>query len=74
MIFASVRLKHPKPGWKFIDPSPINVWLIDNVGKWTRYRDCVTEEFPWSVASEYGYLEYYFAREKDAVMFALRWA
>ena len=74
MIFASVRLKHPVPGWKFVDDGPINGWLIDNVGANSRYRDGVTEEFPWCVNHEYGYREYHFAREKDAIMFALRWA
>jgi hypothetical protein len=74
MIAASVCLNHPDPGRKFVDDGPINGWLIDNVGTNTRYRDCVTEEFPWCVNHEYGYIEYHFAREKDAIMFALRWA
>jgi hypothetical protein len=35
--------------------------------------DTVSEDRPWRVEHRYGYLEYHFAREQDAVMFSLRW-
>lgn len=74
MIAATVRLKHPVPGWKFVDESPINVWLLANVGTHARFRDSVTEQHPWHVGHFLGFVEYSFAREQDATMFALRWS
>ena len=73
MIQARVRLYHPEQRNKWIDESPINVWLLANVGRHARFRDSVSEQQPWHVDHEYGYLEYHFARELDAVAFALRW-
>ena len=74
MITATVRLKHPSPGWKFIDTGPINAWLINHVGANTRYRDLVDEHRPWHDEHTLDYIEYSFAREQDATLFALRWA
>ena len=74
MIAASVKLNHPLEENRWIDESPINVWLLNNVGSHARFRDSVTEEYPWHVDHERDYLVYHFAREKDAVMFSLRWA
>lgn len=74
MIRASVRLYHPAQANRWIDESPINAWLLANVGTHARFRDSVTEQQPWHVDHEHGYLEYSFAREQDAVMFRLRWS
>ena len=74
MIVSSVKLYHPKEKNKWIDESPINGWLVGNVGKYARFRDCVDEDRPWSVDHEHDYLVYHFAREKDALMFALMWS
>lgn len=74
MIAAAVKLYHPKPGWKFIDEGPINVWLLANVGNHARDRDSVTDQRPWHVGHFLRYVEYSFAREQDAVMFALKWS
>lgn len=74
MIEATVKLKHPNPGWKFVDESPINIWLLANVGTHAKFRDSVTEQNPWHVSHSLAYLEYSFAREQDAMMFALRWS
>lgn len=73
MIAASVTLKEPINHNKFIDESPINVWLLANVGAHSKTRDNVTEERPWHVDHKFRELVYSFAREQDAVMFALRW-
>ena len=74
MIAASIKLIEPKDPNRFIDESPINVWLINHVGKHARFRDEVSEERPWHVDHGFRYLLYSFAREKDAVMFSLRWS
>lgn len=75
MIAASVRLYHPAPELtKFIDEKPITRWLLDNVGDFIRYTDYVAKEWSWCVQHEDYYIDYYFAREEDAVMFALRWS
>ena len=74
MIEASVRLNQPLAPNRFIDESPINIWLLANVGSCAKFRDAVTEEHPWHVDHRYGYLVYHFAREQDAVMFSLRWS
>ena len=74
MIQASVKLYHPQQRNRWIDESPINVWLLSNVGVHARFRDNVTEQQPWHVDHYTDYLEYHFARERDAVMFKLKWA
>lgn len=73
MISASVKLYHPRQHNRWIDESPINVWLLANVGIHAKFRDHVTEVRPWHVDHERDYLVYHFAREQDAVMFSLRW-
>ena len=73
MIAATVRLDHPKQRNRWIDESPINIWLLANVGVHARFRDQVDNDRPWHVDHERGYLEYHFAREQDATLFALRW-
>ena len=73
MIAASVRLYHPQRVNRWIDESPINVWLLANVGHHARLGQGVTQLYPWSVEHHRDYLVYNFAREADAVMFALRW-
>ena len=73
MIAASVRLYHPDRRNQWIDESPINVWLINNVGAHARFRDHVDEDRPWHVDHEQHYLEYHFAREKDALIFSSKW-
>lgn len=73
MIQASVRLKQPQTKNKWIDESPINGWLNEHVGSYARYRDLVDETRPWSVEHTATELIYSFAREQDAVAFALRW-
>lgn len=74
MIVARVRLYHPKQRNRWIDESPINVWLLANVGVHAQFRDLVDQSRPWHVDHEQDYLEYHFAREQDATAFALRWA
>jgi len=74
MISASVRLYHPTGVNKWIDESPINVWLLANVGNHARFRDLVDESRPWHVDHEHDYLEYHFARKHDAVWFRLKWS
>lgn len=69
---TSVRLYHPTRRNKWIDESPINRWLVDNVGVHAQSRGLVDESHPWYVIHEQHYLEYHFAREQDATMFALR--
>lgn len=72
MIVARVRLNHPPVPNRWIDESPINRWLVDNVGTNARFRDLVDESRPWHVEHEMNYLVYSFAREHDATMFALK--
>ena len=45
MISASIKLHHPKQVNRWIDESPINVWLLANVGHHARLGESVTE-FP----------------------------
>ena len=76
VIEATVRLNQPKMigvPIKYIDESPIHIWLLANVGVHARFRDQVDESYPWHVDHEHGYLLYHFARGKDATAFALRW-
>ena len=74
MIVASVRLKESEILFKFIDEGPINVWLLANVGVQARFKDLVDEERPWNVEHKFQDIVYHFAREQDAVLFALRWS
>jgi len=74
MIKASVKLNHPPFRNKWIDESPINVWLLANVGHHSGFKNAVHELRPWYVEHHKDYLEYHFAREEDAVMFALKWS
>ena len=74
MIKASVRLNEPLNMNKFINESPINEWLLANVGTHAPTMDTVSEDRPWRVEHHFRYLEYHFAREQDATMFALRWS
>ncbi len=74
MIVASVRLKEPENQFKFIDEGPINAWLLDNVGVHARFKDLVDEDRPWNVEHNFREIVYHFAREQDAVLFALRWS
>lgn len=73
MITATIRLHHPKERNRWINESPINVWLLANVGVHARFRDQVDNDRPWHVDHERDYLEYHFARGKDATAFVLRW-
>ena len=73
MISSRIRLNWAQPPNKFIDEGPINEWLLTNVGTHAPTMDTVSEDRPWRVEHRYGYLEYHFARESDAVMFSLRW-
>lgn len=73
MIKASVRLNHPPFRFKWIDESPINEWLVANVGIGESFRNHKVKPRPWYVEHCEGYLVYYFIREEDAVMFSLRW-
>ncbi len=74
MIAAMVRLDEPKNMYKFIDESPINEWLLTNVGIHAQAKDLVDENCPWHVEHGYRYILYHFARQQDAVMFALKWS
>jgi hypothetical protein len=74
MITASVRLKEPINQNKFINESPINIWLLANVGVHAKFKDLVDEERPWHVEHNFREIVYHFAREQDAVMFSLRWS
>ena len=73
MIAATITLHEPKDLFRYIDEGPINEWLLANVGTHAQFRDLVDEERPWNVEHHYRKLVYHFAREKDAVIFALRW-
>lgn len=73
MIVAKVRLMQPKDRNKFINESPINEWLLANVGTHAKFRNMVDESRPWHVDHNFGEVIYSFARERDATMFALRW-
>jgi hypothetical protein len=59
---------------KFVDESPINEWLLANVGACAILKDHVTERHPWHVNHCMAYVEYSFAREHDATMFALKFS
>ena len=74
MIQASVRLNHPPFPNRWIDESPINEWLVANVGTGESFRNRRVKQHPWYVEHCNGYLEYYFVRKEDAVMFSLRWS
>lgn len=74
MIKTSVRLNHPSVPNRWIDESPINRWLVDNVGIGESFRNHKVKHRPWYVEHCDGYLVYYFVREQDAVMFSLRWS
>ena len=73
MIQASVKLYHPPFRNRWIDESPINEWLLANVGYHSAFKGAVHELRPWYVEHEKDYLVYHFARKEDAVMFSLRW-
>ena len=76
MILATVKLYHPNattaPGAKFIDLSSIHEWLLAYVGRHAE-GGRVNEDYPWHESHHFGYVEFSFAREQDAIVFALRW-
>lgn len=74
MIQASVRLNHPPFRFQWIDESPINEWLVANVGTGESFRNRRVKQHLWYVEHCEDYLEYYFVRKEDAVMFSLRWS
>lgn len=74
MIKASVKLNHPPFRNQWIDESPINVWLVANIGTGESFRNRRVKEHLWYVEHEKDCLIYHFARKEDAVMFALRWS
>lgn len=73
MIAATVKLNHPTEKNRWIDESPINIWLLANVGVHAKFQELVDDSYPWHQEHHLGYLLYHFAREQDAVLFALRW-
>jgi hypothetical protein len=73
MIQTSIRLNHPPQSNCWIDESPINEWLVANVGQGESFRNHKIKPRPWYVAHHEDCLVYYFVQEKDAVMFSLRW-
>jgi hypothetical protein len=74
MKITSIILKQPKFG--YINTSPINQWLISNVGQcaFVKRGGVIDEDTPWDCSFSRDEIEFFFAREKDATMFALRWA
>lgn len=72
----TVSVYHPGSN-RWIDESPINQWLIANVGMCAKQR-CLDEMLspsqPWAVEHYPSRLAYHFYNERDAIMFALRWA
>jgi hypothetical protein len=74
MIVARVKLKQPQIKNRWIDESPINGWLNEQVGSFARFHDQVDESRPWHLEHTAKELIYSFAREKDAIMFSLRWS
>lgn len=71
----TVSLYHPGPN-QWVDESPINQWLVANVGisDSLAWADPLSPSQPWQVEHYPSRLVYYFYRDKDAIMFALRWA
>ena len=80
MIMATVSLYHKKVEshsmrtFDYVDTGPIHDWLFENVGSYAKFRDMVNEEHPWHEEHKFGHIEYSFAREQDATLFALRWS
>lgn len=56
--------------WEF----QVEDWLFANLGNPAEFRDQVDEKNAWCVTSQWKQNIYHFAREKDATLFALRWA
>ena len=54
MIEASVRLYQPLAPNRIIDESPINIWLLANVGIHAPTMDTVSEDRPWRVEHRWG--------------------
>lgn len=52
----------------------IRKWCRSNIGIQATERDQVTEKKPWCVKFFVASEVWYFAMEKDAAWFALRWA
>jgi hypothetical protein len=52
----------------------MNLWLAKNVGTYASSLKSVNENTPWFVQYDWKCWQYIFYREKDATMFALRWA
>lgn len=71
----TVTLYHPTDA-RWIDESPINQWLLANVGRCAEHcwDEVLSERLPWQVEHYPNRLAYHFYRESDALMFALRWA
>jgi hypothetical protein len=74
MIAARIVLRQPNKRNRWIDESPINAWMVDNVGTYAKFRDLVDESRPWHVEHTAKELIYSFAREQDAIMFALKFS
>lgn len=73
MKLSTVRLYHPPYRNCWIDESPINEWLVANIGIGESFRNSVHKQHRWYVDHKKDCLIYYFVCEKDAMRFALRW-
>ena len=71
----TISLYHPGPN-RWVDESPINQWLLANVGMCADpdWDEPVSSAKPWAVEHYPNRLAYHFYREKDAMWFALRWS
>ena len=67
-----VLLKYP--GHNFVDNIDQQKWCTKNLGPEAAWRDSLTEEKPWTLTYERGDTHWYFFKEEDAVLFALRWS
>jgi hypothetical protein len=70
MVMIEAQLHIPGGLYSLAD---VNSWLIENVGIRAPDRDWVTYDLPWASEYRFGVYEYYFAREEDATLFALKW-
>lgn len=68
MISAQIMIKSVD------DVMPIVNWCEQNIGIRAPFKDCVDTDRPWYWDAGWETMTYYFAKEKDAAWFALRWS
>ena len=78
MIAAEVMtcpfIKLPNGEWPISTyEGDMEQWCLSVIGTKAKFRDQVSDEYPWTYSHSHGWSTWHFAREESATMFRLRW-